>query len=416
MCWAHLRDAQCARILHPDNLKFEAKEPARILADQIYEIAYKELIEELRHNLRETEDDPVPVYPFGYDWRHPLEVTEGQLAEFIEEVIERTKLMRNYHPDYKAKPQVNLVGHSMGGLVIAGYLETFGDRRRVDKVVSLASPFQGSFEAVIKVTTGTANLGTEPPSSRERESARLTPALYHLIPSFSRGLDVAPGLPRSLFNPGIWQPSILDTIRAFIRSHGVDPSKTRADIDQQADRLFGSMLRAARKHRTRIDQLNLSNAGLRTKDWLCVIGVNAETRVRLKVVKVGTKPEFSFRSDDRTDFWEEKGASDQERRLTGDGTVPFEGAVPKFLPYESLVCVTPSDYGYWELADKAATRFGGFHGILPNMNMLHRLIVRHFTGWPDSHRNTWGRKPPGVSSDDWERMHPGLRDKEKDST
>ena len=28
------------------------------------------------------------------------------------------------------------------------------------------------------------------------------------------------------------------------------------------------------------------------------------------------------------------------------------------------------------------------------MNMLHRLIVRFFTGRPDEHGNTWGRRPP----------------------
>jgi hypothetical protein len=55
--------------LHPDNLRYEAIEPARVRPDQLFEVAYKELIEELKHNLREREDRPVPVYPFAYDWR-----------------------------------------------------------------------------------------------------------------------------------------------------------------------------------------------------------------------------------------------------------------------------------------------------------------------------------------------------------
>ena len=53
--------------LHPNNPKFEAIEPARVVADQIYEVAYKELIEELRHNLMESDDENVPVFPFGYE-------------------------------------------------------------------------------------------------------------------------------------------------------------------------------------------------------------------------------------------------------------------------------------------------------------------------------------------------------------
>ncbi len=44
----------------------------------------------------------------------------------------------------------------------------------------------------------------------------------------------------------------------------------------------------------------------------------------------------------------------------------------------------------------------GFHGILPNMNMLHRLITRFFTGQPDRYGNTWGWLPPGVSEGEWD--------------
>jgi len=408
--WAVLHKDYERAVLHPDNLDYEAREPARILPDQVYEIAYRELIEELRHNLRRAEDDTVPVYPFPYDWRLPLEAIEEQFAEFVEEVIDRTKLMRNYHPDYAADPKVNLVGHSMGGLVIAGYVDAYGTRGRIDKVVSLASPFRGSFEAVIKVTTGTANLGTEPPGSREREAARLTPALYHLMPSFRHGLVVDGGLPNSLFDPGLWQPSIVDTIGEFIRLHGVDPGKSKGQIRQQAAALFADLLEEAKKHRRRLDRLDLAHAGLSARDWLCVLGVHATTRVRLHVRNVAGKPDFAFHTKDRDDSWE-TGDTPETRRLTGDGTVPFEGALPRFLPYESLVCVTPDDYGYWEIADKAATRFGGFHGILPNMNMLHRLIVRHLTGRPDRHGNTWGRLPPGVGKADWDPPVPNLTPK-----
>jgi len=78
--------------------------------------------------------------------------------------------------------------------------------------------------------------------------------------------------------------------------------------------------------------------------------------------------------------------------------VPFEGAIPKFLKEENLVCVTPDDYGYWEIKDKALAKVAGFHGVISNMNMLHRLIVRFFTGRADRRRNTWGRRAPGVKN------------------
>lgn len=392
--------------LHPDNLRYEAQEPARVARGQVFEVAYKELIEELRHNLAAKADLPVPVFAFGYDWRQPIEAVELQLAAFIDEVVARTKLLKHYDKeDYGDGPKVNLVGHSMGGLVIAGYLEAHGGDRLVHKVATLATPFQGSFEAVIKVTTGTADLGESAPSSREREAARLTPALYQLLPSFDGGVVSAPGLPTSLFDPDIWQPSIIDTIKEYIRLHGLD----KTDRDTQARALFAGLLKGAADHRKRIDGLKLNGTGLTKDDWLCVVGVDTDTRVRLKVDKVGRAPDFTFSSADRQNSW--KDPDQTKRRLTGDGTVPFEGALPKFLDLENVVCVTPADFGYWEVQDKLLASVSGFHGILPNMDMLHRLIVAHFSERPDKHDNIWGRIAPGVTKQNWDPPISGLEAK-----
>ena len=73
--------------LHPDNLRYERDEPARVTPDQLFGVAYGELIEELRFNLSPKADKLTPVFPFGYDWRRRLE-------DFIGEVIERTKLLK----------------------------------------------------------------------------------------------------------------------------------------------------------------------------------------------------------------------------------------------------------------------------------------------------------------------------------
>ena len=385
--------------LHPNDLKYEVIEPARVKPGQIFEVAYQELIEELRYNLAKKQDEPVPVFPFGYDWRMPLEDTEVQLANFVQEVIDRTKLLKHYHKaKYQDNPKVNLVGHSMGGLVITGYLEKYGKNAPVHKVATLATPFQGAFEAVIKVATGTANLGVTPPSSREREAARLTPALYHLIPGFTNGIQVtAPSLPNSLFEPGLWQPSVIDSIAEFIRTRGLPSKKNKK---KEAMDLFSEMLGQAKAHRERINGFKLSDAGMSSKSWLAVVGVDTKTRVRLRITKSGNKPYFDLKGSDRANEW--KHSSPQQKRFTGDGTVPYEGAVPKFLEEKNLVLVTPEDYGYWELQDRVLTTAAGFHGILPNMNMLHRLIVRFFNDVPDRRKNTWGRPAPGINKKTWE--------------
>lgn len=392
-------------VLHPEaiirNKPYEALQPARVVPDQVYEVAYKELIEELRHNLTPSYDSPVPVFPFGYDWRKRLDDTERDLALFIDEVVERTALLPHYRKagyNKNGDGRVNIVGHSMGGLIIAGHLQSAGQNHRIAKVTTLASPFRGSFEAVIKVTTGTASLGNDAPSSREREAARLTPALYHLLPSMAGGIDVAdPAFGASLYDAAMWQPSIVGTIAEFISRCGF----TDSQANQKAPQLLQHMLDTAKAHRARLESLNLNTCGLTDKDWLCVIGVGTETRVHLSVsVDNNGNPEFDLSSADRRNTYK-KGTTRAERD-TGDGTVPFEGALPAFLDETNVLCVSPDDYGYWELQDAAVTKLAGFHGILPNMNMLHRLIVRHFTGTPSGHDNIWGSPAPGVSRVNWD--------------
>ena len=69
--------------LHPDNPRLELYEPARVASGQIFEIAYKELIEELRYNLSPHADLPVPVYPFGYLYYNPVFQLSPPYAEDI---------------------------------------------------------------------------------------------------------------------------------------------------------------------------------------------------------------------------------------------------------------------------------------------------------------------------------------------
>ena len=397
--WTTVRRRRCERVaLHPEDQRYELVEPARVMSGGPFPLVYEDLIEELRDELSDRQGGKAPVFPFGYDWRLPLDRIEEVLAGFVREVIDRTMLLPHYREDddYAANPTVNLIGHSMGGLLIAGYVERHGGSL-VDKVVTLATPFQGSLEAVLKVATGTADLGEDAGGARERRMARMTPSLYHLLPSFEGSLIADVGLEHDIFRPGAWQPSVLRTIERQVRDLGVSGSG-----------LFAEMLAAAREHRARISALRLSEdgTGIGEKDWLAVAGADSETRVGLRV-KVGGDgaPLFRLRSHERRNEWR---SEDGDRRDTGDGTVPLAGAVAPFLGEESLVCVVPGDFGYWELRDRTLSRFAGFHGMIPKMNMLHRLVIRFLTGADDRHGNTWGRRLPGV--EEWRPPLP-LREK-----
>ncbi len=395
--------------LHPDDPRFELKEPARLGPDQVFGLIYSDLIEELRHNLSPQADMPVPVFPFAYDWRQPLESVEDQLKGFIGEVIDRTRLLPHYHrARYGSSPgfpaQVNLVAHSMGGLVVAGFLRRYGDDR-VHKIATIASPLRGSLEAVSQTTTGTGVLTGSSGSSREREAARVTPALYYLLPSFKGAVTAETGLSDDLFLPGTWQAGIVQTLASFVRLHGLEPGDA-ARQEAQARQLLESMLDAAWRHRSRIERLRLKDP----KRWLCLVGVHAQTRVRMRITgDPDGGPRFQLSDDDVQDTWDHADAT--RHVFTGDNTVPYLGARSSLIPTEQVVCISPEDFGLLELKDKALMHaMDSFHASLPNMNLVQRLVVSHLKG--QAYGDVWGRPAPDLDPNTpWDPPIAGLRAK-----
>ena len=137
--------------LHPDDLRYEAVEPAHVVRGRAFPI-YNNLVGALRHELSLHADEPTPVFLFPYDWRVDLRLTGSRLGAFVNEVLARTQLLKHYGGRTDLK--VDLVGHSMGGRVIVEYLSQAGRKARVGKVATLGTPYLGSIEAVVKITTG----------------------------------------------------------------------------------------------------------------------------------------------------------------------------------------------------------------------------------------------------------------------
>lgn len=385
--------------LHPDDLRFEVSEPSRVVKDQVFALFYNEIVEELRYNLSPSPDEPVPVFPFAYDWRQPLAATEKQLAAFVTEVVARTCLLRHYHADgYTADTgKVNLVGHSMGGLVIAGYVKTQG-LARVDKVVTLASPFRGSIESIAKTTVGSSGFSSGSGGSREREAARVTPALYHLLPSFDGAVKPAK---LDVYLPENWQVGILQTLAGFIERHSLRLTAATADARKAealtlAGQLLGTILDEAWDHRAKIESLTLPDP----KRWLSIVGVGARTRLDVKITR---DPQVGplFDLPDEVNTWKPRSPG----LRTGDNTVPYLGARCAFIPPEQVVCLCPEDFGFWELGDQLLNTLG-FHSALPSMNVAIRLTLSHLLGRRQG--ELWGRCSPEIAARDWDPPIPGL--------
>jgi pimeloyl-ACP methyl ester carboxylesterase len=383
--------------LHPFDNRYEAQEPARVVQDQVFSLFYSEFIEELRHNLTMDPEEPVPVFPFAYDWRQPLEPVQKRLKDFIEEVIDRTSLLSHYNNDgYDMKTgKVSLVGHSMGSLIIAGHIAASG-LARIDRVATIAGPFRGSLESVAATTTGASTLTA---SSREREAARVTPALYHLLPSFSGA--VTNGTPGDLFDSTKWQTSILETLATFIERFKLP----KAD-PATADQLLSAMLGFAKAHRQNIENLKLPDP----KIWLCIAGIDSKTRVGMNTSTVRDektgKDRIFFNLPDDVNNYKGLDSKDATTVQTGDGTVPYLGAQSGFIPPEQIVCVTPGDYEFFEIKDRLLDNIG-LHANLPNMNLVQRLVTSHLL---DKKQGDLGGRPgPDISKDAWDPPIPKER-------
>jgi len=389
--WSAVLHKDFTRIaLHPDDIRYEAVEPARVLPRNPYNIVYGDLVDALRHDLTKKADKPTPVFGFGYDWRQDCSRSAAQLASFVDEVLARTGLLPHYQGD--PPQEVDLVGHSMGGLIIAKYLVDAGSakRARVRRVVTIGTPFRGSMNAILKLTTGMGTLTGPDPRDREREASRTIPALYQLLPTYPGAVSVDPALQvrsrAAIFDVDAWQPSVIATLREFIRLR-----KARKDARDLLDQL----LTGARKFVDEVNKLDPSTRLAEGKDgWLPIVGIGEKTHIRAKVLAQRGNPWFSFGDPEN-----EKGADGHPTENTGDGTVPFPGACADFLDRERLVCVTMSDLGFWEIKDRVLAEAGGLHAFLPKVNLVQKLAIRFLR--KDFGGNLRARRAPGAAGTSW---------------
>jgi hypothetical protein len=271
----------------------------------------------------------------------------------------------------------------MGSLIIAGHIAAAG-MDRIDRVATIAGPFRGSLEAVATTTTGASSLSAG--STREREAARVTPSLYHLLPTFTGA--VTNGMTDDLFNSTKWQTSILETLDAFIGRHQLP-----RDVPTDATILLSSLLEPARRHRISIEALTLPDP----KRWLCIAGIGEDTRVSMNIDIGPDGPVFNV-ADEVNDYQSGQTANPDNVR-TGDGTVPYLGAQSGFMNPKQIVCVTPKDYAFFEIKDRILNSVG-LHANLPNMNLVQRLVATHFLQRKQG--KLGGRPGPDITEDEWD--------------
>jgi pimeloyl-ACP methyl ester carboxylesterase len=105
----------------------------------------------------------VMSYPLGPVNLGDIRDSAGLIARKVESIVAQTGILR-----------LDVVGHSMGGLVALDYLKRLGGRHRVRRLVLLGTPAQGTWSALLGLVTaplGLASLQLLPGSQFLRDLA-----------------------------------------------------------------------------------------------------------------------------------------------------------------------------------------------------------------------------------------------------
>ncbi len=90
----------------------------------------------------------VDLFPFAYDWR----MSNFETAERFRQFLTERKL---------AGRPIDIVAHSMGGLVATIYIQKYAAEQRVRNFVAMGTPFYGSVKAIRALAEGFAVFGIE---------------------------------------------------------------------------------------------------------------------------------------------------------------------------------------------------------------------------------------------------------------
>jgi pimeloyl-ACP methyl ester carboxylesterase len=158
--------------------------PTDIIRNVLNRNIFQGLISELIDNGYEENKD---LFVFPYDWRYFIEWSAGEgdpfpLVKSLKEKVDEIKAQ-------SGAEKVDIIAHSMGGLVAKYYLRQYGESS-VDKFIDIATPHFGAPEA-FKILMYGDNMGIEKlglsilnPNTIKNISQNI-PSVYELLPSIN---------------------------------------------------------------------------------------------------------------------------------------------------------------------------------------------------------------------------------------
>lgn len=204
-------------------------------------------------------------YPFGYDWRQQTKYNAEKLSEFI-------NCVQSIHGT-----KVNLVGHSMGGLVIKQLLLNYKDQTDVQSVSTFNTPYLGSARAIQIMINGDYdamdNIILD--ATYLKYVARKVPGALELLPSNSYleeypGVLVINGKPINQISKH-W--SVLTKLGNQVDDYKLDYKVGRDDLSGYEERTtnIDYLIQISSNSNNTINQIRLRSLvydwGLFTKGW-----------------------------------------------------------------------------------------------------------------------------------------------------
>lgn len=157
-------------------------------------------------------------FQYGYDWRRDIAENAAELHERILDAQFQVRLGRNLSDD--APVRVDVVAHSMGGLVLRYYLRygpaplpedgslpdlNWAGAANVRKAILIGTPNAGSVRALDQLVRG-VNLNPLFPNYRPAILGTM-PSIYQLMPRTRHGVvvDTQTGKPVDFYDVNTWQ-------------------------------------------------------------------------------------------------------------------------------------------------------------------------------------------------------------------
>ena len=117
----------------------------------------------------------VDFFEFAYDWRQDVRLSARKLVELIERIP-------NNQP-------ITLIAHSLGTMVSRYYIERLGGKQRVERVILMGGPHQGSLKILTSMLVAPDVLPFGLYADKARKLVMSFPSCYQVTPTYACAVD-----------------------------------------------------------------------------------------------------------------------------------------------------------------------------------------------------------------------------------